>query len=450
MPQNNDKIRVQPFTKLRALSHPYDTGRIRLFFTSIGIKLSGACISGLGVFLPSITLSLLGIFIWLLWFAVISCVSISIIDNFLKNRLRWLKSTAIGITLGILVIGLMWGFTIITLNSGFSRLNVLGDYSKKTADSLKDIFNYDDVTGLWQQAGENLLKGKNPYAEANVVAASIEYNISAIQITPLRRGIFANVFPYPDLNVLTSFWNEAKKRPDVIPVEVESSYGYPAGSFLLLIPFLLAGILDIRIVFALLMFISVAIVIWLGRGERRIVLILAVLVSLELFSIIAMGDTGVMQFPFLLLGWVLWKKQWQTSAVLMGLAIAIKQVSWVYMLFYLVLIFREIGIKRLLQTLAISGGIFLLFNLPFVALNPALWVSSMISIINAPLFPLGVGTVSFVTNGLVTIKNSLVFDISALVVLIAGLVWYYHNCRKYPYIGPGLAILPFFFSWRSL
>jgi hypothetical protein len=392
---------------------------------------------------------MLGMFFWLLWFAAISGVAISVTDNYLKNRWLWLKSSAMGLTAGILAIGLIWGFSVFALSTS-SKLNVLGDYSKMAADSLKDIFSYNDVTGLWQQAGENLLQGKNPYAEANIVTASIKYNIPAIQITPLRKGIFADVFPYPNPYELSSFWDEAKRHPDVVPVEVESRYGYPAGSFLILIPFLLVGVQDIRIIFSFLVFVSIAIVIWLIRGDRRIILILALLVSLELFSIIAMGDTNVLQFPFLLLGWVLWKKQWQASAVMMGLAITIKQVAWVYMLFYLILILRETGMKRFLQTLGISGSIFLIFNLPFAALNPDLWASSMASIINAPLFPMGVGTVSFVTSGLLPIKNSLLFDASALAVLIAGLVWYYHNCRKYPYAGPGLAILPFFFSWRSL
>ncbi len=195
---------------------------------------------------------------------------------------------------------------------------------------------------------------------------------------------------------------------------------------------------------------GIGILIWLTRGEGKIILVLAALVSLELYSVIAVGDTGVMQFPFLLLSWVLWKKQWQASAILMGIAISIKQVCWVYMLFYLILIFREMGLRRLLKTIFVTGGIFLALNLPFVMLNPAIWINSMLAVVTDPLFPMGVGFISLVSSGIVVIKNSLVFDSAAILVLSAGLVWYYFNCRRYPYFGPLLAILPFFFAWRSL
>jgi hypothetical protein len=447
---NNNELKVQPIARLQALIHPYHTGRIRLFFLSVAIKLSALVVSGLGVYSFSVALCLPGMFLWLSWFVVILGVAIKATDNFLRRRLRWLEPAAITITIVILGAGLMWGVTVLTLNSGSSRDNVLIHFSKNIANSVGKIFSYDDATALWQQAGENLLNGRNPYTEANIITASFGHNVAGLQTTPLRRGIFANTFPYPDYNDLESFWQEAQKHPDVIPVEIESKYSYPAGSFLLLVPFLLAGIQDIRPIFLLFVLVSLAILIWQTRGDGKTVLILGILASLEIFTIVAMGDTGLMQFPFLLLGWVLWKKHWLASAILMGVAITIKQVSWIYLLFYLLLVFRETGPKRLLQTLGVAGGIFIASNLPFVALNPTVWISSMLAPVTDPLFPIGVGFISLVTSGLVTIKSSLLFDALTLAILIAGLIWYYYNCRIYPYLGPILAILPFFFAWRSL
>ena len=435
---------------LRALLIPYAAGRIRLFFFSVGIKLSAAGISGLGIILPSWPFSAAGIFLWLSWFSCISLTAVPLTDRYLKNRLLWMKPAAIIITILIASAGLMWGLTTVTLNPESGRENLLRRYMPETAEVLEGLFSYNDTTALFHQAGENLLRGVNPYEEANVITASLEHDVAGTQITPLRRGAFADTFPYPDLSELESFWQEAQKHPDRIPVEIASSYGYPAGSFLILAPFLLAGAGDIRFIFTLMVLASLVLIIFQARGEGRLIMIPAVLVSLELFTLAAVGDTGIMQLPFLLFGWVLWKKRWRTSAVLMGIAITIKQVSWVYMLFYLVLVYREMGWRRLGCTLGIAGVVFLAFNLPFAVLDPGLWLSSMAAVITDPLFPLGVGFVSLVSSGLVTVENSLLFNIASVLVLAAGLAWYYRYCRRFPHIGPVLAVLPFFFAWRSM
>jgi len=452
MTPNSRNQNSKPYSssRLRVFFHPYAHGRISLFFLSVAIKLAASGIVGLGFYISSIPLSLLGTFLWVIWFVLISLVAVPATDEYLKNRLPWLKSSAVVATLVIFFIGSLWGTTSIILLSGSSGSNTLTREAPRFAGPIKDIFHYNDTTALFQQAAENLIQGKNPYAEANVVSASLSHDVSVFQITPLRRGLFADAFPYPGLNDLNAFWIEAEKHPEVIPVELESRYIYPAGSFLILIPFLLVGIQDIRIVFALLVIISLMIVIRQTQREGRLVITLAFLVGLETITSIAAGDTGVLQFPFLLLAWIWWKKHWLASAIFLGLAITIKQVSWIYLLFYLVLVFREMGKNRFFSTLSIVAGLFLLFNLPFIVLSPPLWISSLISSVTDPIFPLGVGIITLVTSGLLVIKSALVFNLASILVLIAGLLWYYRNCRRYPYLGLVLAILPFFFAWRSL
>jgi uncharacterized membrane protein len=100
--------------------------------------------------------------------------------------------------------------------------------------------------------------------------------------------------------------------------------------------------------------------------------------------------------------------------------------------------------------LASGGGIFLLLNVPFAALGPGAWFSSFAAIAVDPLFPVGVGTVSLVISGILTVSSPMLFDLTALAALAAGLGIYWVYGRIFPYLGPVLAILPFFFSWRSL
>ena len=65
------------------------------------------------------------------------------------------------------------------------------------------------------------------------------------------------------------------------------------------------------------------------------------------------GETGTLAFPFMLLGWVLVKRNLWISAILMGLAMTVKQTSFFLVLFYLILIYRTVVPKQAL----ISAGI---------------------------------------------------------------------------------------------
>jgi hypothetical protein len=36
-----------------------------------------------------------------------------------------------------------------------------------------------------------------------------------------------------------------------------------------------------------------------------------------------------------------------------------------------------------------------------------------------------------------------------VLVMLAGIAWYWRNCRRYPHTGILLAVVPLFFAWRS-
>jgi uncharacterized membrane protein len=98
----------------------------------------------------------------------------------------------------------------------------------------------------------------------------------------------------------------------------------------------------------------------------------------------------------------------------------------------------------------IIAAVFAAFNAYFITIDPALWLKSLTTPMNASMFPMGVGIVSVVTSGLVEIRSALPFAIMELAVFIGGIIWYWRNCRRYPDAGIVLAVLPFFFAWRSI
>ena len=435
---------------MRNLFHFSPTPRILLFFIAIVIKLAAATLSAIGFVLDSPVLMITGVFVWLVWFAALLLIAVPKADQFLKNQMRWLKPTALVIFIVLVLIGASLFVVVSVVDSEPAQIDQADGDTEQVLTSFDRIFAYNDATALCHQATNNLLDGENPYAEANVVTAMIEFNGSIDKLTPLREGSFAEVFPYPDMAQMEQLWQEAIETPEVIPVELESKLGYPAGSFLLPAPFVLMGISDLRIIFLILVLPALAYIIWRAPRDLRLLLAGALIISLELWNALAAGETGFIYFPLLLLAWVLPRKHLWLSALFMGLAVATKQVAWFFVPFYLILIFRTESLKSLIKVAAIIAGVFLVTNAPFIAMDPGLWLTSIMAPTTDNLFPLGVGIVSVVSGGFVDIQSPLIFTILEALVAVLAVIWYFFNCRRYPYAGPILAVLPLFFAWRSL
>jgi len=421
-----------------------------LFFVAVLIKLTASALSSIGFVWNSSALMIIGTVVWLIWFAVLFVIAMPQTDRLLQNQMCWLKPAALTISVVFLVTGLVLLVIASSIGLGALQVEKLGDKPAQLITSLEGVFAYNDATALCHQATENLIDGNNPYATANIITATIRFNNSYDQVTPLREGKFADVFPYPTLEQLEQLWQEASKTPEQVPPELESKLGYPAGCFLLPAPFILLGIGDIRLVYLIFILPALAYVVWRAPRNLRLLLVGAILISLEIWNSVAGGETGSLCFPFLLLAWVLPKKYLWLSALFMGIAVATKQVAWFFMPFYLILIFRTMGIKRMLSVLAIVAGVFLAANAPFIISDPKLWLTSLMAPMTDNMFPLGVGIISLVSGGVLDIQSPLIFSVLELIIGGLVVVWYFRYCLRYPHTGPLLAVLPLFFAWRSL
>jgi uncharacterized membrane protein len=134
----------------------------------------------------------------------------------------------------------------------------------------------------------------------------------------------------------------------------------------------------------------------------------------------------------------------------MGLAVATKQTAWFFVPFYIILLFRTQGIKKMLAAMSIITFIFIITNLPFIIAAPKLWIASILSPMADPMFPLGSGLISLVTSGILQIQSAFPFTILEGIAFVTAILWYWRYCRRYPQTGIVLAIIPLFFAWRSL
>ena len=426
------------------------TPRVNLFFIAVLLKIVASALSAVGFVLLNPGFSISSTVVWLVFFVVLFLVALPPVDVYLAERLRWLKPAALTITGIFCVIGIL----LLVLATTYGLANIKSDKPEgeisRLMVSLDNVFGYNDATALSHQAAKNLLEGENPYATSNIVSATIQFNGSTDKLTPLRDGRFADVFPYPTPAELQGLWEDAAKDPSRIPPELESKFNYPALCFLLPAPFIAMGIGDMRLIYVIFLVPALVYVVWKVPDEYRLFFIAALIASVELWSSLAAGETGFLYFPFLLLAWVLYRKNLWASAIFMAIVVATKQITWFILPFYLIVIARTIGQRKALAVIGIIAGVFIAANAWFFAADPSLWVSSIFAPVTEKMFPLGVGIATLVTGGVLDIQTPLPFAITELTIFGAALVWYFFNCKRYPDTGPVLSILPLFFAWRSL
>jgi hypothetical protein len=429
---------------------PDSSPRLYLFFISVVLKLLASALSGAAFVTWRGPLFAAGTAVWVLWLALLFIISLPDADIRLAAHSRRLKRDAVTILALLTLVGLLELAGMVAIGLSQAKPEDTNSTIGQLLGALHQSFAYNDGTALCHQAAQNLREGQNPYASANIVSATLMFGNSYDKTTPIRTGRFADEFPYPGMDKLKALWDEAIQTPDIIPPEIESRLNYPAACFVLPMPFLYAGITDLRLVYLVLAAAAVGYVVYKAPPPARFWLLGAFLVSLEISNGIASGETGALYFPFLLLAWVLVRRKLWLSALCMGLAIAVKQVPWLFMPFYIILILRTAGLKPAAGAAGIAAAVFAAFNLPFVIMDAGLWLNSVLAPLSGNFFPLGVGIVSLVSGGYLHIESPLLFSLLSLAAGAGGAVWYWFNCRRYPHAALVLAMLPLFCAWRSL
>jgi hypothetical protein len=200
-----------------------------------------------------------------------------------------------------------------------------------------------DGTSLDTNAAILLLQGRNPYSDSNMLDLARRFPIQPDWTTPLRKGEFANRLDYPTLTELQSVLDTDIKAGSA--PEFESKVSYPALSFLSLVPFTLVKGYN-TLPFFILSYLALVYIAWrVIRPELRPWLILLALANIPMWSSTVGGNLDVFYTLLIVLAWLAQGKRWQ-SAIMLGLAIASKQLAWFFTPFYLILIWRMYGFKE--------------------------------------------------------------------------------------------------------
>lgn len=389
--------------------------------------------------------------VWLLWFGVLWLITLPQTDIYLQRFAGQLRRTAQAAVLVLAFIGVFVAGSYVGLKADIIQAADFPEPVSGLFASLEAQPQYSDGAALTHQAAENFMEGENPYATANVMTAMDEFDGPYLHLTPLQEGRFAAVFPYPSQEQLLQLWNESSLTPDTIPIELESRLNYPAGSFLLTTPFMLAGIDTLQVILIIFLFVTGGYALWRVPSEYRLVFALALLVSVEIWvsGIIGM-DKRIVILPFMMIGWILIPERPKTAMALIGVAAAAYQTAWFLLPFAAIYVYHRWGWGQALRGTIIAVSVFFAFNLPFIFADPELWLSSVLAPMIDELYPMGVGLASLVETGILQLESSTLFTVLEMAAIAGGLLWYLLRGRDFPETGLLLSILPMFFAWRSL
>ena len=304
-----------------------------------------------------------------------------------------------------------------------------------------------DGTSLDTNAAILLVEGRNPYTDSNIIDVVREFPIEAYWTTPLRVGQFANLLVYPSTTDFRSVLDTDLKAGSA--PEFESKVSYPALSFLTLVPFIWLNIYNVLAFYLLCYAVLVAIAWKVARSELRPWIILLSLANVSMLVSVSSGNLDVFNILLVAVAWLLRERGWW-SAIFLGLALSSKQISWFFVPFYAIMIWRQYNIVESVRRLTIAGIVALLINLPFILWNFHAWAAGVMAPMADPMFPEGVGIIGLSTTPLLPFFPQLVYDVLELAAMLVALLWYWRICKERPEAAMVLAVIPLFFAWRSL
>lgn len=304
-----------------------------------------------------------------------------------------------------------------------------------------------DGTSLDTNAAILLLQGRNPYTDSSLMELARHFAIEPDWTTPLRRGQFANRLDYPSMADFRSVLDTALKAGQA--PEFESKVSYPSLSFLTLVPFVMLGDYNV-LPFYILSYIVIIAIAWkTSRPEIRPWVLVLSMANIPMWASAVGGNLDIFYILLLIVAWLLHEQRWR-STIFFGLALATKQIAWYFIPLYAILLYRKYGLKEVAYRLTAAVGLGLVTNLPFILWNPQAWLAGVLAPVADPMFPMGVGIINLSVAHLLPYFPSNVYLSLEAIAMLAMFVWYWRICRSCPESAMLLAVIPLFFTWRSL
>lgn len=287
-----------------------------------------------------------------------------------------------------------------------------------------DTYDSDAAAFIHYQA-EDILHGMNPYSDQTGFWKAIQ-QFPYAGATPLQRGQFSQYAFAPEDQTVLRLLHLYAQHPSQAGSEFDpaSLHSYPAGAFLLAVPFVWAGLPSTQPLYILcLALLLVLLLCWSPSGQHWQTLLL--FASLSVALLLTLRSSFEVVCILCILG--AWRAQerhpWLASAIL-GVGCSVKQLTWLFVPFYLIWIARRAGWRQAALNGLLCGLVFLGINTPFFLLSPGAWASSMLLPVSEPAFPGGIGLITLAQGGLLPIIPTAVYTILEILAYVTALGWY--------------------------
>ncbi len=298
------------------------------------------------------------------------------------------------------------------------------------------IYDSDAAAFIHYQA-EDVLRGINPYTDTTGFWQAVA-QFPTTGATPLQRGQFVNQSFSPSDQDVTALLHLYLRSPTQAGPEFDPAtlHSYPAGAFLLAVPLIWAGLPSTQPLYALALLLLFGILIrWTPKWHRLYVLLFLASLSLAI-TLTLRSSFEVVCIVCLITAWRFQARKPTFSALLLGLACAVKQFAWLFAPFSLLLIAKRSGWRQAGKSAAIAALVFLLINGPFIFAAPAAWATNMLLPVTEPAFPGGIGLVTLAQGNLLPLFPGRVFALLEMGAYLALLIWY--NAQLKPDQQPGM------------
>jgi hypothetical protein len=306
------------------------------------------------------------------------------------------------------IVGFIIGAVVVTFRDGVRKAS-------------SEFLPTNDGHVFMDLAARYLLDGTNPYAKGLADAFRI-YRMPMSYSTPLLDGDFSD------------------------------RQAYPALSFIVLVPALLAHV-PTYLVYAAAFIAAVVIVIQKAPWWARPIVAGAFMLEETYYSFAFGGVTDTVWVLFVIGAIVCWQKRPTWAAVLVGLACAYKQHPWFLVPLLLVRLGHDQGERpwgrASRRFLAVVAGVFVTINLPFVVWDARAWVAGIVEPLSAPMVQLSEGLTAFSMTGWISMPRAGTSVVFWSIYALALFAYARHTrvLRDWCWVVPGVVL---WFGYRAL
>lgn len=283
-------------------------------------------------------------------------------------------------------------------------------------------FPITDELAIEMLSAKSLLLGHDPYGISFSVNALKSLGVPASFFTPTLTGGYITSLQYPSL------------------------------SFLVMVPFVIFAIKPEVLLLLFSVFLLSIVPFSFIKNKMDYAAPLATAIAIFNINFILFsfdGITDVIWATFMGIS-ILFIDRKYLPGIFYGIALSFKQIPLIVFPFLFIFIWKTYGFRRAIIFSIVTLATFLIFNLPFILMNPAAYMTSVVGPEFSPLLGIGFGISQLSFLGIIPYAEPNFFASLMISAWLLSIIYYYYSFDRNKYTMTAFPILIFLFNYRLL